>query len=534
MKKNKITFLLVVCLVSLVLVSCSCGKRYYKTYSEMEPKLNEVYVKGNDEASVAARKEKLQSVVTYEAKNTYVDFVSAYIKTTNTNVDDDILAIRDNLATTIGNISIDTMNENEYTVKVSEALFNSLNEAIDAAGVAYINTGVNNNLTVTGDDFITSKTDGLKNVTLLTYLVREACVQVNESVDLEEYDDYQQLLFEDLQKTTVDTLLSVDVTIENEELGELTYDQVLNTRANEVYKIVENFASSVVKTSTQPEPIRFELNSFGDFFSNFFDNFLIYPVGLLLMFFSKLFGGKYIFGLLITTIIIRTLGWPIYTKTNDMSLKMKLMEPEQAKIQEKYARRKDEESQRMMQMEMMQLYKKYKVGLGGCLMPFLQFPIFMAVFRAISRIPYTNGFAGSNNWVGDIDSYIFGIDLFADKTASKIQLIGIIVLVVLVVGTQILQQVISNKKQKEQQEKAQEDIPAYRRKAVQQTKGGMAGQMKVMMWTMTGMMGVFVYSSAAGLGVYWLIGNLYAIAQQFINSKNSEKRMEKLKNKHSR
>ena len=134
---------------------------------------------------------------------------------------------------------------------------------------------------------------------------------------------------------------------------------MLTSRANHIYGLMDQFGQDVVKTSTQPEPIRFELNSFGDFFSNFFDNFLIYPVGLLLMFFSKIFGGKYILGLLITTIIIRTLGWPIYTKTNDMSLKMKLMEPEQAKIQEKYARRKDEESQRMMQMEMMQLYKKY-------------------------------------------------------------------------------------------------------------------------------------------------------------------------------
>ena len=169
-------------------------------------------------------------------------------------------------------------------------------------------------------------------------------------------------------------------------------------------------------------------------------------------------------------------------------------------------------------------------------MPFLQFPIFMAVFRAISRLPFTNGFAGSKDWVSQIDSTIFGLDLFADKTGGVApnQLIGIIVLVILVVGTQVLQQLFSNKKQKEQQEKAQADIPAYRRKAVQQTKGGMASQMKIMMWTMTAMMGVFVYTSAAGLGVYWLIGNIYAIAQQFINSKNSEKRMEKLKEKHSR
>ena len=534
MRKNKITFLLVICLVSLVLVSCSCGKRYYKTYTEMETALNEVYVKGDDTASITARKEKLQSVVKVQALNTYDNFVSSYIRTTSTAEAESINGIKNNLTTNLTTVANESVNENEYTLKVSQALLNSLNEAVVAAGTGYSNTGVNNNATVNGDDFITLKTEEFKNVTLLTYLVNEARAQIYDSVKLEEYDDYQKLLFEDLQNKTVEEVLKIDVTIDENELGELTYDQVLTTRANQVYTLMETFGANVVKTSTQPEPIRFELNSFGDFFSNFFDNFLIYPVGLLLMFFSKLFGGKYILGLFVTTIIIRTLGWPIYTKTNDMSLKMKLMEPEQAKIQEKYARRKDEESQRMMQMEMMQLYKKYKVGLGGCLMPFLQFPIFMAVFRAISRIPYTNGFAGSKDWVSQIDATIFGIDLFADKTAGKVQLIGIIVLVVLVVGTQVLQQLLANKKQKEQQEKAQEDIPAYRRKAVQQTKGGMASQMKVMMWAMTGMMGVFVYSSAAGLGVYWLIGNLYAIAQQFINAKTSEKRMEKLKNKHSR
>ena len=224
-----------------------------------------------------------------------------------------------------------------------------------------------------------------------------------------------------------------------------------------------------------------------------------------------------------------------HAKSNDMTLKMKLMEPEQAKIQEKYARRKDEESQRMMQMEMMQLYKKYKVGLGGCLMPFLQFPIFMAVFRAVSRLPYTNGSAGSADWVSKINSTVFGVDLFQDKTGGNqpAQLIGIIILCVLVVGTQVLQQLLANKKQKEQQEKAQADIPAYRRQSVNQSNQ-MASQMKIMMWSMTGMMGVFVFSSAAGLGVYWLIGNVYAIVQQIINSKTSEQRFEKLKQKHVR
>lgn len=534
MKKNKITFLLVICLVALTLVSCSCGKRHYKTYNEMETALNEVYVKGDDEASVAARKTKLYDKVKVEALTSYDVFVDSYIKTSSTTEVEAINGIKENLISSISLTINEGLEENVYTLTISGLLQKSLNDAKVAAGTGYSNSGINNDATVSGNDFIVAEVKKYENVSLLSYLVVAACGQINQAVKLDEYDDYQVLLFEDIQLNAANEVLSIDVTIDESDLLDKSYDEVLKERANSIYDLVADFANDIMKASTQPEPIRFELKSFGDFFGNFFDNFFVYPVGLLLMLFSKIFGGKYILGLLITTIIIRTLGWPIYTKTNDMSLKMKLMEPEQAKIQEKYARRKDEESQRMMQMEMMQLYKKYKVGLGGCLMPFLQFPIFMAVFRAISRIPFTNGFAGSKDWVSQIDSTIFGVDLFADKTAGGVQLIGIIVLVILVVGTQILQQVISNKKQKEQQEKAQEDIPAYRRKAVQQQKGGMASQMKIMMWTMTGMMGVFVYTSAAGLGVYWLIGNLYAIAQQYINARNSEKRMEKLKEKHSR
>ena len=142
---------------------------------------------------------------------------------------------------------------------------------------------------------------------------------------------------------------------------------------------------------------------------------------------SNLFGGFYIIGLLITTILVRTIAWPIYAKTNDMTLKMQLMQPELNKIQEKYATRQDDRSKQMMQMEMAQLYKKYKVGLSGCLMPFLQFPIFMAIYRAVSRIPYTIAYEGTiykNDWANEINPRFLGINLFEDRTAGTGQFIG--------------------------------------------------------------------------------------------------------------
>ena len=55
--------------------------------------------------------------------------------------------------------------------------------------------------------------------------------------------------------------------------------------------------------------------------------------------------------------------------------------------------------------------------------------------------------------------------------------------------------------------------------------------MKIMLWVMILMMGMFVWQSKAGLGVYWLIGNIYSMGQMFINNKNSAKKLEKLQNK---
>lgn len=302
----------------------------------------------------------------------------------------------------------------------------------------------------------------------------------------------------------------------------------------DVYELVAIFTLQVKLRTLENEPLHFYADSFGDFMAHLFNNLLVFPVGWLLYTLSKVFFGQYIIGLFLTTLIVRTLGWPIYAKTNDMSLKMKAIEPEIAKIQKRYENRKDPDSQRMMQMEQARLYKQNGIGLGGCLMPFLQFPIFMAIFRAISRIPDTIAVEGTKytlNWAADegFNSKFLGLDLFKDYTVGTTQLIWIIILVILVSGTQFLSQWISEKRQQNAKDKAQEDIPAYRRQAAQQQANDTQRTMKTVMYMMIFMMAVFVWTSKAGLGIYWLIGNVYSMVQMYINSKQSEKKLEKLK-----
>lgn len=260
------------------------------------------------------------------------------------------------------------------------------------------------------------------------------------------------------------------------------------------------------------------------FDGGFFDKFFVYPVGMMLKFISDLFGGLYAIGIIFTTIIIRTLAWPIYAKTNDMTLKMQIMQPEQAKLQEKYAGRQDPESQRMMQMETLQLYKKYKVGIGGCLLPFLQMPIFLSIYNVIRRAPDT----WSSN--GNFLTKVLGVDLFLGQTDTA-QKVGIWILALLVVATQLLMQWLMMKRQKKLRNEAQSDVPDYRKKQTEQTQN-IQKQTQMMMYFMTLMMAVFVLQSPAGLGFYWLIGNIYSAAQTYIGQKFSDQRMLKLMAKH--
>ena len=284
---------------------------------------------------------------------------------------------------------------------------------------------------------------------------------------------------------------------------------------------------------------------------------LVYPMSGLMWVLGKVLGGNYGLVIIFATIIVRSCAWPIYAKTNDMTLKMTLMNPELAKIQAKYAGREDEESKQRMQMETMQLYKKYGVGIGGCLMPFIQFPIFIAFYTTLNRIPATLSPALKYNY-SHLTGNFCGFNLFlprgsaldqlyADGTSSnpllnglsktdfevlsKAQNIGIIVLAVLVGLTQIAIQLHAQLQQKKQKEAQFEGIPEYRRPQQTDQQKQTQMTMNIMMYSMSIMMVVFVLQTPAALGLYWLIGNVYSGLQSFISKKLSGKRLEKLKSK---
>lgn len=112
--------------------------------------------------------------------------------------------------------------------------------------------------------------------------------------------------------------------------------------------------------------------------------FVVRPIGefFMLPFFRFLHGfiGNYGVVILVFSVVIRLLLWPLSIPQIKSSRKMQLLQPKIAEIRE---RLKDD--QQAQQMETMKLYREYGVNpVGGCLPMVLQLPILYALWGTLS------------------------------------------------------------------------------------------------------------------------------------------------------
>lgn len=89
--------------------------------------------------------------------------------------------------------------------------------------------------------------------------------------------------------------------------------------------------------------------------------------------------GNYGIAIILVTVILKALFWPITQKGLKSMKNMQKLQPKMVKIKEKY---KDDSAR--MNKEVMNLYKTYKVNpLGGCLPMVLQIPVFFSLYKVL-------------------------------------------------------------------------------------------------------------------------------------------------------
>jgi len=192
---------------------------------------------------------------------------------------------------------------------------------------------------------------------------------------------------------------------------------------------------------------------------------------------------NYGLAILILTVLIKILFWPLTHKSYKSMKEMQKIQPLMAKIREKYKGNKEQ-----MNREMMQLYKTYKVNpMGGCLPMLIQIPVFLALFRILSSSIELRH-APFGLWILDLSApdrlfhFPFQIPFMAPPS-------GIPVLTLLMGASMFLQQKMS---------------PAP----------GDPTQAKVMMFLPLIFTFVFI-NFPSGLVLYWLTNNILSIGQQY-------------------
>ncbi|MFH1350437.1 MAG: membrane protein insertase YidC [Pseudomonadota bacterium] len=193
--------------------------------------------------------------------------------------------------------------------------------------------------------------------------------------------------------------------------------------------------------------------------------------------------NNYGISIIILTVLIKILFWPLTQKSYKSMKAMQKLQPLMAKIREKHKNNKEQ-----MNKELMALYKTYKVNpMGGCLPMIIQIPVFFALFRTLGNSIELRH-APFLLWINDLSApdrlfnFPFQIPFMSPPY-------GIPVLTLLMGASMYIQQKMT---------------PTV----------GDPTQAKIMMFLPIIFTGMFI-NFPSGLVLYWLVNNILSIGQQY-------------------
>ena len=202
-------------------------------------------------------------------------------------------------------------------------------------------------------------------------------------------------------------------------------------------------------------------------------------------------------GIILLTLIIKVLLWPLTKKSTASTAKMSALQPRLKEIQEKY-----KDNPQKMNQETAALYKETGVSpLGGCLPMLLQFPILIAMYGLLNKHFELRGAMFIAGWIPDLSvpETIFTLGFNLPLLGNEIHLLPILYTVSMI----------------------------FSMKYTQSSQNQSAGQGKGLMWFMTyGMPILFffiLYSAPSGLLLYWSTQNLLSMIQQFYTNHKLKK-----------
>ncbi len=190
---------------------------------------------------------------------------------------------------------------------------------------------------------------------------------------------------------------------------------------------------------------------------------------------------SYGYAIILLTILIRIIFWPLTHKSAESMKKMQALQPEMMEIRKKY-----KNNPKTMQAETMALYKKHKVNpMSGCLPMLIQIPVFIALF-VVLRSAIELRFAPFW-WIKDLSE--------PEGLLAGVLPIPLNILPIIMAATMMWQQKL---------------MPATD-----------PNQQKIMTIFMPLMMLVMFYNMPSALVLYWSASQCIMIGQQIIQKKKA-------------
>lgn len=162
----------------------------------------------------------------------------------------------------------------------------------------------------------------------------------------------------------------------------LTENILCKPKDEETIKIYEEHK---VELKDLPECEEFKINSGG--YEGLWNTIFVKPLAFIILQIGR-FVNNYGLAIIITSLIIRLIAYPITKKTAVQSELIKNAKPELDRLEKKYANKTDQQSMMKKSQEMTMIYKKYNINpISGCAYAMLQLPLFIAFLEAINRVP---------------------------------------------------------------------------------------------------------------------------------------------------
>ncbi|MFC2019646.1 YidC/Oxa1 family membrane protein insertase [Chloroflexota bacterium] len=199
------------------------------------------------------------------------------------------------------------------------------------------------------------------------------------------------------------------------------------------------------------------------------------------------------FGLTIIlfTVFIRGITYPLTVKQLRSSRKMQELQPKLQALQKKHARDKEKLSK-----EQMKLYRESGVNPAGCLVPMLiQMPIWIALYQAIIRVLAIN----PEDFLG-LSQYLYSWPIVHTALPLGNSFLGLnlaesnFLLAVLVGATMWLHQKMT---------------------MVPSADPRQQSQSRMMLWMMPMVFFFFSMQFPSGLALYWVVSNIISMAMQY-------------------